>query len=175
MKNKTTYGLKSEKLTELLRIGANEEDDFQDNIEQSKTNKLWDLLSESIPLDSDGSKPLNPLLKHLCQELLPYSGQSQSELLLNPGTDLTIISKIKNYHKFLSASTDREVEKEVSAAIYYTAIAAAITYYDKNISKHTYTQLAKYFSVLESRKWVIKDIAELLTKAKNICQDMEGI
>jgi hypothetical protein len=169
MKKQTTFGLKAEKLASLLKIGEEEEQSSQTiDQEQTRVNQLRDALAESIPLECPES--VHPLLKCLCRELLPLSGQSQGQLLVGQKTELETLEKIKNYHKYIIASSEDQVEKETSGVIYYAAIASALIHYNSRISQHPFEQLAAYFATLLEKKWIISEITELFNQAIAICQ-----
>lgn len=170
-KHSSTFGLKVDKLTELLRIGADEEQSSPAiDCNSCRTNQLRDALAKSIPLECPES--VHPLLQQLCRELLPLSGQSQGEFLTNPKTELVTLEKIKSYHKFIAASSKNDIEKEISGVIYYAAIASALIYHNAKISQHSFEQLSNSFATLLEKEWIDPDICELFDRAIVICRSL---
>jgi len=113
------------------------------------------MLAGKMPVDQAVAETLPQVLAQLCESIRPFTGDSLGALLNTPETDLSVLNKIKNYTKRLSQSVGSEAEHDVTAMIYYGAIAGALVYHDQRITSFSYERLAKAFkSMLESR-WII--------------------
>lgn len=171
-KESTAFGLSSEQLAKLLNIGSdtNRANNGLDK-EQKKAELLHDWLQATLPLDAAITKALPNILRRLCQELQPLAGKPFGELLKDPKTDITAIKKIKDYSKKMVGCAKSEAEHDVAAAIYYTAIANALIFHNQRITKFSYESLKNSFSTLTGHNWLTPDLAVLLKKASEFCQE----
>jgi hypothetical protein len=171
-KKSTTFGLTPEKVSNLLKVCAeSSKKDVNMETKQKRTELLQDRLSETLLTGSLKDSPLSKELTHLCYISGIAAGESIRNLLVDPGTDIELIKKIKEYGKSLSQSTKVDVEHDISNAIYYAAIAHALIYHDLKITKFTYEEIAKSLSIFSKTDWVSTDLLELFVKAVKYCQD----
>jgi len=110
---------------------------------------------------------LPTLMGKLCQELLPLGGKPLRKVLLDEETDLRIIEKIKEYGKKLAVR--EEPERSAGIAVYYAAIASALVFHEKKITRHSYRYLRDSFEVLD-KNWMPGDLARHITKAHRVCR-----
>ncbi|MDP6542726.1 MAG: hypothetical protein QGH60_01980 [Phycisphaerae bacterium] len=113
---------------------------------------------------------------------LPVSGEAGAphpdiqaraigDLLLRPDTDLAELTSLKQYAKDLSRQDGPELSREVAITVYYAAIAAALMHHRRKIANFSYGELEAAFTRLIEADWVAWDIADLLARARKICQD----
>ena len=171
-KESTAFGLSSEQLARLLKIGSDtSQADSKVDQEQKKTELLHDWLAASLPLETALVESLPKILRHLCQELRPMAGKPFGDLLKEPNTDIAAIEKIKDYSKKIVASAKSEAEHDAAAAIYYAAIASALVYHKKTITKFSYKNLRDSFSALTDQAWLTPDLVALFEDASKLCQE----
>lgn len=137
--------------------------------DKQKTQLLHDLLEEVLPANPAMLESLPIIIKHMYRELLPLAGESLGSFLRSPETDVSMLEKIKEYGKRMVGSAESEIEQEAVGTIYYAAIAGALVYHDKKITRYTYIELERYFSSLIENKWILPEIIRLFTKAREIC------
>jgi hypothetical protein len=170
MDDKSTFGLSSDQLTRLMNIGTDRVSEHKElDGDDAKAQLLYDRITGTLPLDPALISLLPIILGRLCREILPMGGESISNLLLNPKTELSVIKKIKDYGKDLASSADSEIERATATVIYYTAIASSLVFHNQRITEYSYKDLAQSFSMLAEKKWVIADFVKLFKKAKTFC------
>ena len=168
-KKKTTTGLKADQLVQLLDIGA-EDMGPEPDVDRARGDLLRLRLAGTLPVRAEMAKELPAIVTRLCKELLPLQGKSLGDVLLDRHTPLNVLETIKDFGKKASAQKDRKAEHDVAIAIYYAALAAAVLFYDRKITKWSYGHLAKAFDSLIGKAWMADDLVDLLSKAKEACE-----
>ena len=166
----STFGLNRKKLSKLWQIGKDvpqQESDFDD--EQKKGELLQAQLSESLPLDASMGHFLPNMFSVVCKKFKPFMDCSIEHLLLDPGTDISIIKIIKDLHKKRAESAPTELEQEIAAIVYYTAIASALVNHDIRITKLSYKDMSQSFVELYENNWIIPNLKNLFSKANEKC------
>lgn len=164
--------LPPEKLGHLLNL-CSEKDQADKGIDQNQkmSEALEDLLASTLPSSIYDSTSVKDELSHLCNISGLAHGDSIRNILLNPQTDIALIQKIKDYAKNLSKKGVSEVEKDTASTVYYAAIASALVYHDKRITKFSVENLQQTFSDLSKRNWVPSDLKKLFKEAEQYCQN----
>lgn len=171
-KKSTTFGLTPEKVSNLLKVCAeSSKKDVNVETKQKRTELLQDRLSETLLTGSSKNSPLSKELTHLCYISGIAAGESIRNLLINPGTDIELIKKIKDYGKSLSQSTKVNVEHDTANAIYYAAISHALVYHNLKITKFPYKELEKALSFFTQTDWVSTDLLNLFNSAVRYCRE----
>jgi hypothetical protein len=138
------------------------------------------------PLDEDEEKgdllcdvlrcPLPPgehvphISKGVSQEFRSVFGPSLGQLLTDPGIDITVLRQIKEYAKALGRTAGSDVEKEVFFAVYFGAIARALTSHGEYITEHADEDLIQFFGTYARAAWMRVDLRELFAKAAEDCE-----
>jgi hypothetical protein len=138
------------------------------------------------PLDEDEEKgdllcdilrcPLPPAEHVPCAtRVAPQAFQSVfrpslGQLLTDPETDVTVLRQIKDYAKALGGSAGSDAQKRVSLAVYFTAIARALTSHRKRITGHSDEDLVQFFNTYAHTEWMRVDLRELFAKALEDCE-----
>jgi len=170
-KESTTFRLSSEQLARLLSIGSYiSEDKNQVDQEQKKAELLRDWLATKLPIEEVMVESLPTIIRRVCQELHPLAGEPFGNLLQDPETNITTIRRIKDYSKKLTTAAESEIEYDAAGAIYYAAIAGALVFHNKKITKFPYGELRDSFSVLMKNSWLTPDLAQLFIEARKLCQ-----
>ena len=88
----------------------------------------------------------------------------------NSGTDVVVLRKVKDYGKKLSDKAESKVQYHAANTVYYAAIASALVFHDKKITKYSYRDLDKYFCRLDKEKWIPEALRSLFSRAAEYCQ-----
>jgi len=173
-KNYKNSSFKPKVLVKLLNIGS-ETDKTKPNLtlEQQKGELLRFHLREILPYNSPLFDDPSDIFVHLCREASGSNGETTESLLFNSNTTLTIIQRIKNYYKYLVTTAESEMEHDVTAVIYYAAIASAFVNHESKITKFSYSDLIQTFSQYLKEEWIPPRLVELFRKACQHCQSKD--
>ena len=161
----TTYGLGMKQLQQLFSLGQ----DSPKDAPESQADLLARRLSETLPLGREQVKLLPEVLAKLCRTMGTLAGETIISLLKNSTTDIEVLKQVKRHGKRLSAHALSEAEHQVAIAIYYGAIASALAFYDRRISRLSHEKLAESFSQLAEEPWMSKDLVVLYQIARKYC------
>ena len=167
----TCNGMNLEQLQRLFDIGRDTKSGRIKHGSQWKADMLSRSLSQPLPLDKSQIDMLPSALGQLCRSIGLLAGQTISELLYNPSTDVSLIKRIKRYGKELSGQVRSSDENDVAVAIYYASIAHALIFHDRKITRFSYKELENSFSRLVKEKWISKDLSVLLKLACKRCRE----
>jgi hypothetical protein len=168
----TTSGLSADKLAQLWDLGSQvDQDGTENNQEQSKAELLRDRLAQKFPLDQIIAQILPKTLVQVCDEIQPFAGNSYGILINDPGTDISILKRIKDNTKNQAQHTDGPVAYDVSTAVYYAAIASALVYHGKRITSFSYDHLLGKYVALLKHPWLTSDFRRLFQEAERICRE----
>jgi hypothetical protein len=175
LEEETTYGLSPEQLARLLAMGLHQEDNAESG-EESTTNSdmLQDLLMSELALDPEMPESVPVVLKRPCEELSDVAGQTLSQVLLSPQTDLAVIQTMKDYGKALSRRGAGEAGRAGAIVVYYAAIASALVFHAHKITQHSYQTLREAYVELEQKPWVPPELRDLFRRAKAACHQRKG-
>ena len=170
-KESTMFGLSPEKLAKVFKIGSSKgQTADRVNKERSKSELLNDWLSAPLPLDQAVAESLPMLFGRMYQELRPFAGESIGDMLLKPKATISMVQRVKDYSKKLVTSAKSEAEHDVAATVYYVAIASALVFHGKRITRFSYEDLKDSFTTLSKNSWLTAEVAHLLQKACELCQ-----
>ena len=171
-KKTTTFGISSERLARLLGIGLALDEQEQGTHEQPKAELLRARLAGTLPLAPDVVDALPAIFGRLSKELIPLSGKTLDEVLRDPDVSLDVIQTVKDYAKDLASRAGSEADHAASIAIYYAAIASAVLFHGKKITRHSFESLAESFETLGHKSWIPSDILRHFSKARKLCEKM---
>jgi len=168
----TTHGVKPEQLRRLFNIGWDtKKADRKENGSQHKAEMLCSSLSRTLPLDKSQIDMLSSKLGQLCHSIGLLAGETITDLLGNPSTDMSSVERIKRYSKELSAQAESKAQHEVATTIYYAAIAHALAFHGERITRFSYEQLEASFARLVKEKWIPKSLSSLFRTARKCCKE----
>lgn len=171
-KESTSFGLEPEQVQHLLKIGEDAKDsDRPMKRNESKREILRRQLAVPLPLEKSQIDMLPAALSQLCRTLGLLAGESINSLVQDPTTDISLILRIKQYSRELSATCESEDDREVATALYYAAIAHALCFHDSKISQFSYGKLEKAFGRLAKERWVSSEFRVVFKKARRICRE----
>ena len=166
-KDTTTFGLEPRCLADLLRVGLGTSDSSKAKNAEATAELIRAHLAGPLPPDTVVIEALPAILGAMRNELLPENGRPIGELLLDGDTSLEVTERVKDHGKRLAGRS--EPNRSVGIAIYYTAIASALVFHDKKITKHSYSYLRDSFDAI-NRNWMTLEIQRHIAKALRICR-----
>lgn len=137
--------------------------------EDEKAGLLRDCLSEALPLREEVADVLPVMLRRMVKQLPRLRGQTLHALLTDPRSRLDDLERAKSEAKKAIADAQTNAEYEVAGVLYYAAIACALLYHGRKMTRHSHEQLADAFRVLKSKEWISGELRELFTRAGARC------
>jgi hypothetical protein len=134
------------------------------NEDEQKGDLLQDILRCVLPLEAPA--PGTPV--GICPsygELRTVAGPPLGELLCNPATELAVLRRIKEYAKALGQNAKSQIERDVFAAVYFAAIAAARVCHNERVTEHADERLVRFLHAFAQATWMPADLAGLLVRA----------
>ena len=92
-------------------------------------------------------------------------GPSLGQLLTDPKIEVPVLRRIKEYAKVRGRRAGSEAEKDAFLAVYFAAIASALTFHNERITGHSDEDLIRFFDFFARSLWMPTDIAGLLADA----------
>ncbi|MFC1762653.1 hypothetical protein ACFL6U_11305 [Planctomycetota bacterium] len=174
-KKPTTFGMYSQKISDLLKVGTDElQNPLAEEQDQKKADLLHDILNATLPVCFEDENGLSGESAGWQRTVEVLSGDSVGELLQDPETDLSFVRTIKDHGRRVSSSTASEVEHEVGNTVYFAAIASALIFHSVRISRLSYVDLKKSFHRLTSEDWIPQWLIELFGQACDISTKKSG-
>jgi hypothetical protein len=167
-KKRTTFGLRLDQLADLFGVAA--EDDVPteaDCADEQLAETLRRQLAEVMP---GSGLLLTSVSKIAASDVTAMVGKSLLEALSGPECGVSQLKAVKEASKSLSTEAVSEQERAVATTIYHAAIASCLVHHDEKISRHSYDKLEGSFSQLVVKKWMAKELVELFSDARRICQ-----
>ena len=170
-KHSTTSGLSPKRLAKLWNIGS-DADQAQPDMDESsrKTELLRDLLAAALPSPQYKHKSRLACKPDVLSVVNSITDKTIEELVRNPDSDVALLRKIKEYGKKLSDNAGVKSESHAAIVIYYAAIASALVFHDKRITKFSYKDLGDYFHRFDKEKWIPEGLRSLFSRAAEYCR-----
>lgn len=164
------FDLTQDQKSRLLKLGCRSKSHERspDN-KQRKTDMLYDVINGPLPVDPSLVNSLPVVVRGLSSRLRSLAGERIGNLLQNPATDITTITRIRQYAKESGTSTDSEDTREIFLAVYYAAIASALLFHNEKITQHSYADLEKFFYSFLKSDWILDELVSLFTRAQKYC------
>jgi hypothetical protein len=167
------FGLSYEKLAMLWEVGEDAPSDQDGPAENCrKAEFLRDQLAEPLPLDPAAARTLPEALSFVLEAFRPLTDCSVGDLLLDPGTDPSIILQIKDQYKQRAKSRSSEPQREAATVIYYAAIASALLFHEESLARDdkittfSHEELNRHLSGLLNIPWLTSNLVSLFTRAR---------
>jgi hypothetical protein len=93
-------------------------------------------------------------------------GPPLGEVLQDPKSDVMVLRQIKDHAKRLGEHASSIAEKDVFLAVYFAAIASALTLHNARITRHSNQDLARFLALYGQAAWIPADLQALSLKAK---------
>ena len=174
-KRPTTFGLSPNRLAGLWNIGSDTEEaeKFADP-ESKKTELLRDLLAGILQTHSPKAQSRPKEQKLRKSVIHSVTDLPIEKLLHNPETGIILLRGIKDYGKKLSGKAKSKVEYQAANTLYYAAIASALVFHDRRITKFSYKDLEVYFRRLDQENWIPEALRKLFARACEYCRMKHG-
>lgn len=166
----TTFGLNSQKLADLIRLGMNgDSSDPEENPEDHRRVLFQAWMQEKLPLEALPTKT-SPSVGS--GNVLSMEQQLQLPLsqLLNSGIDLEVLMALKDFAKRQVNQAGQPDVRDVATVFYYASIACALVEHQQMITSASKDRLARALKTLLSKSWIGDDIRALLEKAMQQCR-----
>lgn len=171
MKNTSTYGLKLTQMAELFALGREDPDPLH---EGDRYRDVADLLREqltcSLPKGTIFCDVLVMTMKQQGCDTTRLEGQSLGDVLLNNRADIDTLRALKEGAKILAANLDSQVETALATCLYFAALASALIFHDRKLTRHSDTKLQESFSMMIEKHWMTPELVPLFSQAQNLCQ-----
>ena len=90
--------------------------------------------------------------------------------LLNSETDLVVLKAIRDYGKKHAAGRTNDPRHSVAVVVYYAAIASALLFHGRKVTRYPYKKLVSAFQKLADKPWMIPKFAKHFSEAQELCQ-----
>lgn len=152
-----------------LGLGSSPRDEST-NTNDQKTDLLYDILNSRLPVTPSVVDSLPRVVKDLCPSLNSVAGGTIGGLLHNPRTEISTLKRIKLYAKESGTSAESEAQTDAYMVVYYAAIASALLFHDKKITRHAHEDLKEFFMSYSQEVWVLEEIKGLFREAHIHCE-----
>ncbi len=137
--------------------------------DQRRGKLLKEKLAARLPLGPDHDGALDTVNEQLFQIHTLLTQRPIGETLTDPSADSSAIRDIKVFAKRMSFRAKSPLDREIAAAIYYTAIASAIVFCGKRITSLGSDHLASEFTRLRRQGWIPASLSMILSAAAELC------
>jgi hypothetical protein len=170
---KSTFGLRLGQLADLFAVALKNK--ASTDVESTKVN-LAEILHEELVEIMPGGSLLFPAVSevsvnHTC-DATSLAGKSLQQVLFSTDCSVDQLQLLKNASKHLTLIAASEVERVVANTIYHAAIARCLILHNKKITRHSFEKLDESFALLIEKDWMVEELVELFSDARNICQSM---
>jgi hypothetical protein len=133
--------------------------------DEERGDLLHDILRCSLPLREESRAGATAS----SQGLRSVVGPPMGELLQDPKTSVAVQKEIKQYAKTRGSEAASDRERDVFLAIYFAAIAGALTYHATRITEHSDHDLKEFFNSFAEAAWIPSHLGRLFAKAPECC------
>ena len=95
---------------------------------------------------------------------------SLGEILTGSQSCLETLRMIRQHAKREASKESSEVKQAAATTIYFATIANALVFHDRKLTTHSDDSLERSFDDLVQKPWMPKDLAELFSRAREICR-----
>ncbi|MCL5280176.1 MAG: hypothetical protein M1376_09750 [Planctomycetes bacterium] len=134
------------------------------NEDEQKGDLLRNILRCALPLEASASSAA-AVAGPSSSGPRTVAGPPLGELLRDRATDLAVLKQIKEYTKALGRNAKSGIERDVFAAVYFAAIAAARVFHNEHVTEHTDERLVRFLHAFAQAAWMPADLAGLFFQA----------
>ena len=165
---RTTFGLRLDQLADIFGVAVENHVSTENDCASDKlSGTLRRRLTEVMP---GNSLLLTAVSRIAASNLTEMVGKSLLQALSNPESTVDQLQVLKEASKSLSNTGVSDQERAVATTIYHAAIASCLVHHAKKISQHSYDKLDESFNLLIEKSWMDRELVELFSKARQICQ-----
>ena len=175
MRKTSTYGLRLDQIESLFSVSAGDPDPTDEKGDNEKmTHLLRRQLTCVLPARAVWFDVLVMMMEQQGCDTQPLTDRPLAAVLLGPRSDVGLLQAIKDCSKRLSCTLDSEAESALATTLYFAALASALVYHDEKITQSPYERLDESFALLIEKKWMAKELVELFSEARRMCQSKQG-
>jgi len=171
MDNDSIPGLEPEKVARLVGLTLSHKQGERRDKDAAIKKLLQDRLADTLEVDDGKRQGLPQAIGRLLRPRRLVTQQSLGSVLLDPGSTLGAIRKIRRYAKDGAARTDDEAEYTVMTTIYFAAIANRLAFHGQRITTYSYESLVSSFGKLGAKVWMPAELGALFERAEKLCRE----
>ena len=165
----TTFGLSPQQVADLLNVGADTAA-MPDDKEHQKAELLSNLLNATVPAWLAPEQASSEKGEGWMRTVEPLAGDPVARLLQDPGTDMSLVRRIKDHSSRMSSIAGSKAEHQATNTVYFAAIAHALVFHDQRITRLSYHDLRKAFHSLSGQRWIPGWLTSMFEGAGKKCQ-----
>ena len=169
MQHKTTFEMTIAQLRQLFEAGQDVDDQASVSTTDEKRDLLEYRLTQGLPLGKEQVQELPEVLGDFCRRMGQLGRESLGDILKRPSSDLKTIKQVSRLGKTLAEKAHSKEERDTATAIYYAAIAHAMVFHNRRITRLSYATLQEAFSRLIRQSWVPRELVNLFKLAHSCC------
>ena len=170
-KKRSTFGLKLDQLADLLAVAAEDQAPADsDCAHEHLAEMLRCRLTEVMPEDSQLLTALSKISASDKSDVTAMTGLSLLQVLSDAESSVSQLQVLKESSKSVSNAAVSAQEHAIATTIYHAAIASCLVHHDKKITQHSYGKLDESFALLIENKWMTRELIDLFSHARRICQ-----
>ena len=167
MKDSTTMGLDPSTVASLLGIAFDPDVNTEDASSADVVAQLLDACL-AAPAGTAAMADLPPARG--AGEASAQVPASLGEILTGSQSRLETLRLIRERAKQEASRESSEVRQATATTIYFASIANALVFRDRKLTTHSDESLERSFDDLARKPWMPKDLAELFSRAREICR-----
>ena len=136
---------------------------------------LTDLLDTQVASVQELNQPLEELFESRQSFGMDLDEVTIGDLVLHDCRCSKVFSIIKYYAKRRIGQVETEAECMATRALYYAAIAAAMSFWGEKITKFSYQELRQRLGVMAARPWMPAEIRSVYAQARKVCERQQNI
>jgi hypothetical protein len=136
---------------------------------------LTDLLDIQVASVQELNQPLEELFESRQSFGMGLDEITIGDLVLHDCRYSEVFSIIKCYAKKRIGQVETEAECMATRALYYAAIAAAMSFWGEKITKFSYQELRQRLAIMAARPWVPAEVRSVYAQAREVCERQQNI
>ena len=136
---------------------------------------LTDLLDTQVASVQELNQPLEELFESRQSFGMDLDEVTIGDLVLHDCRCSKVFSIIKYYAKRRIGQVETEAECMATRALYYAAIAAAMSFWGEKITKFSYHQLRQRLGIMAARPWMPAEVRSIYAQASRVCHRQHNI
>jgi len=166
---RTTWGLRSRALIELLRIADDPVETPAPDVLRGE--ELEGLLAEARPRHACLGQSLPACIDRMDAPGPAEAGETLAQLFAAERADIYLIRTIKEEFKRRAAAEPDPVRRDALVVVYYAAIAQALVGHGLRLTRRSHGEMHQSLSLLLEKTWIDAALKELFQKACRLCQE----
>jgi hypothetical protein len=136
---------------------------------------LINLLDTQVASVQELMQPLQELLGTRQSFGLDLDEVTIGDIVLHDSRYSEVFSIVKCYAKQRIGQVENDAERMATRALYYAAIAAAMSFWGEKITKFSYQELRQRMDIMAARPWMPAEVQSLYAQAGKVCERQQNI